>query len=167
MKLYLIPVLVLSLAAATFAEEKVTLTGVHNCCKKCTDGINKAVATAPGVTATVEKTTVTLTAANSADVQKAVDALNAAGYTGKSDSADVKVAPPAGPDSQVTSLTVSGTHVCCGKCVKAIQAALKTVPGVKSDTVTKGTDTFKVEGDFNGKAVMEALAAAGFTGTAK
>jgi copper chaperone CopZ len=166
MKLHLIPVIILSLAASTFAEEKVTLSNVHNCCKKCTDGLKKAVATAPGVNAKIEKSTVVLTAASKDELQKAVDAITAAGYTGASDNADVKVVPGTGPDEQLTSMTVSGVHLCCGKCVTGAEKALKTVPGVKSDTATKGSDTFKVEGEFNGKAVMEALAKAGFTGTA-
>jgi hypothetical protein len=40
------------------------------------------------------------------------------------------------------------------------------VPGVKSDTMATNAKSFTVEGEFNGKALMEALAKAGFTGTA-
>jgi len=166
MKLYLIPALILTLAAAAFAEEKVTLTGVHDCCKKCTEGLNKAVATAPGVTATIEKSTVTLTAADTSSLQKAVDAIVAAGYTGESDNKAVKVEPGVGPDEKVTSLTITGTHLCCGKCVKGVDAAVLAVPGVKSHTAVKGAESFKVEGEFNGKDLMAALAQAGYTGTA-
>jgi len=166
MKLRLIPIIVLCLAAVSLAEEKVTLTDVHNCCKKCTEGLKKAVATAPGVTADIKKTTVVLTGDNKADLQKAVDAIVAAGYIGTTDSSDVKVTPGTAPDEKVTSLTITGTHVCCAKCVKAIDGAVKSVPGVTGDTAMKGAESFKVEGDFNGKAVMEALAKAGFTGTA-
>jgi copper chaperone CopZ len=166
MNLRLIPIIVLSLAAFSFAEEKVTLTDVHNCCKSCVKGLNKAVATAPGVKAEINTSTIVLTGDNKADVQKAVDAIIAAGYTGTTDSSDVKVTPGTAPDEKVTSLTITGTHLCCGKCVKAVDGAVKSVPGVTGDTATKGADSFKVEGDFNGKAVMEALAKAGFTGTA-
>lgn len=168
MKLKLIPVLVLSLAAFALADEKVTLTEVHNCCKKCTDGLKKAVATVPGVTAEVEpkKTTVVLSGASNADLQKAVDAITAAGYTGVSDNPEVKVPMPDAPDEQVTSLTISGTHLCCGSCVKDVEKAVKSVPGVQSDTATKGAESFKVEGNFNAKALMTALAKAGFAGTA-
>jgi copper chaperone CopZ len=166
MKLYLIPIVLLSLAAAVVAEEKVTLTDVHDCCKKCAEGLNKAVATAPGATAAIEKTTVTLTAADTATLQKAVDAIVAAGYTGNSDNAAVKVTPGTGPDEKVTALTITGTHLCCGKCVKGVDAAVMTVPGVKSHTAVKGAESFKVEGEFNGKDLMAALAKAGYTGTA-
>lgn len=167
MKLHLVPlVLVLTLASVAMAEEKVTLSDVHNCCKSCVKGIQKAVATVPGVKADVEKSTVVLTGGSDADLQKAVDAITAAGYTGASDKADVKVKAPSAPDEQVKSLTVSGVHLCCGKCVKAVNSAVKSVPGVKSDTATKGAKSFDVTGDFNAKALMDALAKAAFTGTA-
>lgn len=166
MKIHLIPLIVLSLAAFSMAEEKVTLTDVHNCCKKCTAGLKKAVDSAPGVTADIKKTTIVLTAATDADLQKAVDAITAAGYAGVSDNPEVKVPVADAPDEQVTSLTITGTHLCCGSCVKAVEKAVKSVPGVQSDTATKGAESFKVEGNFNAKALMAALAKVGFTGTA-
>lgn len=165
MKLHLIPVIVLSLAALAVADEKVTLTEVHNCCKKCTDGLKKAVASAPGVTADIKKSTVVLTGTSNGDLQKAVDAITAAGYTGVSDNAEVKVPMAVAPDEQVTSLTITGTHLCCGSCVKAVEKAVKSVPGVESDNATKGAESFKVEGNFNAKALMAALEKAGFNGT--
>jgi copper chaperone CopZ len=165
MKIHLIPVILLSLAATTLADEKVTLTHVHNCCKKCSDGLKKAVAKTPSVTAGIEKSTVTLTGKNTADLQKAVDDIVAAGYTGTSDNAEVKVQPATAADEKVNSLTLTGVHLCCGKCVKGVEEAVKSVPGVKSDTVTKGAESFKVDGDFNAKDLMTALAKAGFTGT--
>jgi copper chaperone CopZ len=167
MKLHILSIIVLGLvASAAIAEEKVTLSGVHNCCKKCTEGLNKAVATAPGVTAKIDKSTVALTGGSTEDLQKAVDAIVAAGYTGTSDNDKVKVNAGEGADEKVTSLTVSGTHLCCGKCVTATDKAVKSVAGVKSDTAAKGAESFKVEGDFNAKEVMAALDKAGFTGKA-
>ena len=166
MKLHSFALILLALASTALAESKVTLSGVHNCCKKCTDGITKAVGSVSGTSAAVEKTSVTITGSSAADVQKAVDALVAAGYTGESDNAEVKVKPGVGADEKVSALTVSGVHLCCGKCVTAAQKAIQTVSGVKSDNATKGVDTFKVEGEFNAKDLMAALAKAGFTGTA-
>lgn len=166
MKTPLIALIVLSFAAAAMADEKVTLSDVHNCCKKCTEGLKKAVAEAPGVTAEINKSTVVLNGASDADLQKAVDAIAAAGYTGVSDNEKIKVPTNEAPDEMVTSLTVTGTHLCCGKCVKAVEEAVKSVPGVKSDTAEKGAKSFQVNGDFNAKAVMTALSKAGFTGTA-
>lgn len=166
MKFALITLVLFSFAALASAEESVTLTDVHNCCKSCTKGLEKAVATVPGVTAKIDKSTVTLSGASDADLQKAVDAIVAAGYIGTSSDKDVKVTAPTAPDEMVSSLTITGTHLCCGKCVKAVEAALKEVPGVKSDTAKKGAESFQVEGNFNAKAVMEALEKAGFSGTA-
>lgn len=159
--------LALFVAAPAFAESKVTLSGVHNCCKSCTKGIEKAVTSVSGATAAVEKEKVTITAASDADAQKAADALVAAGYTGTSDNPAVKVNAGTAPDAKVSSLTISGTHLCCGKCVTGVEKAVLAVAGVKSHTATKGADSFKVEGDFNGKDVMTALAKAGYTGKAK
>jgi copper chaperone CopZ len=165
MKLHLILPVLLTLASSAFAE-KVTLTGVHNCCKSCIKGIDKAVTSVSGATAEIDKDSVTITAASTADAQKAVDALVAAGYTGTSGDAAVKVTPGTGPDEKVSALTVSGVHLCCGKCVTAVEKAILSVTGTKSHNATKGADSFKVEGEFNGKALMVALAAAGFTGKA-
>ncbi len=165
-RFHLIALALLGLAASAVADSKVTLTGVHNCCKSCAKGIDKAVTSVSGATATIDKETVTITAGSDADVQKATNALIAAGYTGKGDNSAIKVEPGTAADSKVTSLTVSGTHLCCGKCVTAVEKAVMAVPGVKSHTAQKGSETFKVEGDFNAKQVMESLAKAGFTGKA-
>jgi len=58
-------------------------------------------------------------------------------------------------------------HLCCGKCVKALNAALGTVPGVTGNTAAKGVKTFEVTGDFNDKEVFVALQKAGLTGQEK
>lgn len=166
MKHLLVAFALIGLAGAAQADEKVTLSGVHNCCGGCAAGIKKATGSVVGVTTELAGDKVTLGATNAEELQKAVDALVAAGYTGASDNAAVKVNAGTGPNEKVTSLTVSGTHMCCGSCVKAAKEAIKAVPGVKSDTVTAHADTFKVEGDFNAKDLMEALAKAGFTGKA-
>lgn len=157
---------IVAFAAVAQADEKVTLSGVHNCCGGCSAGIKKATGTVAGVKTELAGDKVSLSATNAEELQKAVDALVAAGYTGASDNAAIKVNAGTGPDEKVTSLTISGTHMCCGSCVKAAKAAIKTVPGATSDTVTAHADTFKVEGDFNAKDLMEALAKAGFTGKA-
>lgn len=166
MKPFLVALALVWSAGAAQAAEKVTLSGVHNCCGGCTAGINKALKSVAAVTSEVAGDKVSLSAATVTDLQQAVDALVAAGYTGASDSEAVKVNAGTGPDEKVTSLTVSGTHMCCGRCVKMAQEAILAVPGVKSDTIKVGEPSFKVEGDFNAKDLMSALAKAGFTGKA-
>lgn len=166
MKRILLSLAVLACVSLAQADEKVTISGLHNCCGGCANGIKKATGI-DGVKAALEGDKITFTAAKTEDLQKATDALTSAGYAGVSDNAAVKVNAGTAPDEKVTSLTISGTHMCCGACVNAARKAIKSVDGVKSDTITANADTFKVEGDFNAKAVMEALAKAGFTGKAE
>jgi copper chaperone CopZ len=147
----------LSLSLAAHAET-VTLTGVHNCCKKCDDGIIKAIKSA-GAEAKTDKSTVTITASDAAGAKKAVDALLAAGYTGKGAEA------PAVTDAKVKSATVSGVHLCCGKCVTAAEKAVLSVAGVTKHDATKGAASFKVEGDFSTKELATALNKAGLNGS--
>ncbi len=164
-KLLLLASLVAALAVQA-ADTTVKLSNVHLCCDKCVKGVDKAVS-GTGVTAQCDKAagTVSLTAADSATAQKAVDALVAAGYYGESSDAAVKVAADTGAsDAKVQSMTVTGVHLCCGKCVKAVHAALQKVPGVKEDTASKDSATFDVTGDFSPKDVFAELNKAGLTG---
>lgn len=151
------------------ADVTVKLSNVHLCCKKCVTGVEKAVGGVEGVKASVDQDdgTVGLTGPDAASVQKAVDALVGAGYYGTTSDAGVKLNSETGAKGEkVKSLQVSGVHLCCGGCVKAVQAALKTVPGVTGDTVVKGAKSFDVTGDFNDKEVFTALQKAGLTGKA-
>jgi periplasmic mercuric ion binding protein len=158
-----------ALATIARAESTVKLSDVHLCCKSCVTGVEKAIAKAKGVTATVDKDagTVTLTGADKATVQGGVDALVAAGYYGKSDSADVVLKDMTGAkDGKVASLMVNDVHLCCGKCVTAVQDALEKVKGVTGNTAEKNAKTFEVKGDFSPKEVFAAIHAAGLTGKA-
>ena len=158
-----------ALATAARAESTVKLSGVHLCCKGCVTGVGKAVDKVSGATAAcdAEAETVTLTAPDAATVQKAVDALVAAGYFGKSADAAIKVKDTSGAkDAKVTTLAVNDVHLCCGKCVTAVNKALEKVKGVTSNTAEKNAKTFEVKGDFNAKEVFTALQAAGLTGKA-
>jgi copper chaperone CopZ len=151
---------VASLTAVASAESSLTLTGVHNCCKSCAKGIDGAV-TGAGATAAIDGTTVTITAPDEAGAKKAAEALVAAGYYG------VGATAPAIADAKVKSATVSSVHLCCGKCVTAVEKAVLTVPGVTSHTATKGATSFTVDGDFSTKELAAALNKAGFSGGIK
>ena len=75
----------------------------------------------------------------------------------------------AGTQSRAEEVTVSKTHVCCGACVKAVEAALADVEGVsdaKCDRDTK-TITFTVANADAAKSGVKALADAGFAGVAR
>ncbi len=160
---------ILALAMVARAESTAKLSGVHLCCKSCVTGVNKAIGKVSGATAAVDADaeTVTISAADAATTQRAVDALVAAGYFGKSDNAAIKVADNTGAkDAKVASLIVEDVHLCCGKCVTAVAKAVEKVPGVTGHTAVKGVKTFEVKGDFSPKAVFAAIQAAGLSGKA-
>jgi copper chaperone CopZ len=167
-KLFASAILGLALAVSVRAADvSVKLTDVHLCCSSCVKGVEKAVGAVHGATAKadMDEGTVNLTGPDSATVQKAVDALTAAGYYGKSSDASIKVNSATGAkDQKVQSLQVEGVHLCCGKCVKSVNEALGTVPGVTANTAAKGAKSFTVTGDFNDKEVFTALQKAGLTG---
>jgi Au+-exporting ATPase len=164
--LSIVPVLALTLSARA-AEVSTKISDVHLCCQSCVKGVNKAVADIKGLTTAVDQDaeTVTLSGPDMATVQKAADALVSAGYFGKSSDASIKlVADTGAKGSKVQSLKLEGVHLCCGKCVSAVDKAVKAVPGVKEHTAVKNAKSFEVTGDFNDKEVVEALQKAGLTG---
>jgi periplasmic mercuric ion binding protein len=149
------------------ADSTVTLSNVHLCCGKCVKGVDSAVSHVSGANAVCDKeaSTVTLTAADKATLQKAVNALTSAGYFGESSDASIKVPAKTGAKAaKVQSLKVSGVHLCCSKCVKVVNAAVSKVPGVTGNTASKDSATFEVTGDFSPKDVFAALNKAGLTG---
>jgi len=153
--------------SAYSADVTAKLSDVHLCCKSCVKGVEAAIGKVPGATATVDKDegTVKLAGPDTATVQKAVDALTAAGYFGKSSEPGIKVSAQTGAKGQkVQSLKVEGVHLCCGKCVTAVDEAVKSVSGVKSQNAVKNAESFEVTGDFNDKEVFTALQKAGLTG---
>ena len=157
------------LASVAVADSSAKITGVHLCCKSCVTGVEKAIETVPGAKAAVDQDegTVTLSGADSATVQKAADALVAAGYFGKSSDSKIKLDAGSGAKGEkVQSLKIEGVHLCCGKCVKAVDHAVKSVPGVKDQTATKGAKSFEVTGDFNDQDVFTALQKEGLSGKA-
>jgi copper chaperone CopZ len=156
--------------SARAGDVSTKLTGVHLCCAGCVKGVTKAVDGIQGVTATASQDdgTVTLTGPDTATVQKAADALVAAGYFGKSSDPAIKINADTGAKGEkVKSLDVQNVHLCCGKCVKAVNTALGEVNGVTGNTAAKGAKSFTVNGDFNDKEVFSALQKAGLTGQAK
>ena len=153
--------------SAQAADVSVKLTDVHLCCQSCVKGVQAAVGQVPGVTASadMEEGTVSLTGPDTATVQKAVDALTSAGYFGKSSDPSIIVNADTGAKgAKMQSLQVDGVHLCCGKCVKSVNAALSSVSGVTTNTATKGAKSFTVSGDFNDQEVFAALQNAGLTG---
>ncbi|MFN0080233.1 MAG: hypothetical protein ACKVY0_27520 [Prosthecobacter sp.] len=163
----------LALTASVRAETTLTMTGVHNCCKSCTNGIIKAAADLKDVTVTPEGKTVTIVSKKKGDAKKAAEAIIAAGYFGTIEGDEAasksasKPAAAAKPEVKLTKATVSGVHLCCKKCEVAATDAVKAVAGVtKYDIVAKAT-SFTVEGEFAKADLTAALNAAGFAGDIK
>ena len=157
----------LALAASVRAETTVKLSNVHLCCKGCVTGVEEALGKVSGASASCDagSGTVALTAPDKAAAQQAVDAIVAAGYFGTSSDPAIKVIDRSrAKDEKVKSLNVAGVHLCCGKCVKAVNKALATVPGVTANTAAPDAESFDVTGDFNAKAVFTALNEAGLAG---
>jgi copper chaperone CopZ len=155
---------------AKAADLTVTITDVHICCQSCVKGVATAVADVKGLTAKADQDagTVTLTGPDTATVQKGADALVAAGFFGKSSDPAIKLNTETGAKNQkVQSIKIEGLHLCCGKCVTAVNNVLGTVPGVTGNTAAKGAASFDVTGNFNDKDVFDALQKAGLTGQEK
>ena len=149
------------------ADQTVKISEVHLCCDSCVKGVQTVVGKITGVTATVDKGagTVSLTGPDKATLQKTADALIAAGYFGTSSDSSIKLANDTGAKGvKVQSLTVESVHLCCAKCVTAVNDSLGTVAGVKANTAAKGAKSFTVTGDFNDKEVFAALQKEGLTG---
>lgn len=150
------------------AETTVTLSGVHNCCKGCTNGIVKAAADIKDTTVTAEGKTVTIVSKSKANAKKAVEAIVAAGYYGTSDVEEKASTTSSSPAAKkLSEATVSSVHLCCQKCANAMAEAVKSVPGVTEHTVASKASTFTVKGEFTEADLTAALNKAGFAGTIK
>jgi copper chaperone CopZ len=162
MKSKLLTLLAISaLTVAARAESSITLTGVHNCCKKCDNGIIDAVTKAGG-TAKTDKSTVTITAKDEAGAKKAAAALADAGYFGKGSEAATGLS-----EAKAKSVTVTGAHLCCGKCADAFNKAAMSAPGVTKSAAAKGDTSVTVEGDVSPKDLIAALNKGGFNAKVK
>jgi len=147
----------------------VTLSDAHVCCHSCVTGAAATVANMKDVTAVadVDKKTIVVTGPDKATAQKAVDALTGAGFFGKSSDASIKVNTATGAtDTKVSSLEVDNLHLCCGSCVKAVNAILADVPGYKTNNATQKATSFIITGDFKPTDVFAAFQKAGLTGKA-
>lgn len=169
MKLKFAFLMVLVMAGVTgsaLADASVTMNGVHNCCGACEKGITKAVTSVDGARVVIDGEAVTITGKNTPTMKKAVAALMEAGYAGTGEGID---APAAAASTKKLSgtTTVSGAHLCCGKCVKAVEGALKAVKGITGSKVESKAREFTVEGEFTEGELIAALNKAGFTGTVK
>lgn len=156
----------LLITAAAQAETTITLEGVHNCCKSCTNGIVKAASGLKDVSVSAEGKTVTVTAKSKSNAHKAVEAILDAGYYGQP--SDASALPAASrKDKKLKEATVTGAHLCCQKCVNAMTEAVKAVPGVTGYDIQNKSKTFTVTGEFTEADLLASMNKAGFHGTVK
>ena len=163
-----VAVAAVSLTAAAQAASTVELTDVHICCKGCTVAIEKSLAKMENVKPSIdqENGTVVLTAEDDKALQKAVNAIAKAGFHGKIDEeSKVQFVEAKLPEGKVQRLEIAHIHNCCPACTKAIKAAVAEVEGVAGDSLKPKATKFVVEGDFEAKAVIDAIEAAGFHAT--
>jgi periplasmic mercuric ion binding protein len=145
----------------------VTVTEMHICCGACKKAIEKA-GKIDGVQVEVnqDEGLAVLTASTYRDVQKALDEIAKAGFSGKieDDTQAGKVAFPEikTPDGNVRKLAVRHIHNCCRGCSEAISEAVESVDGVKEHNINPKKESFVVEGNFDAGEVVAALLDAGF-----
>jgi copper chaperone CopZ len=148
-----------------YAETKVRVSDMHLCCRACGNGVTAAVAEVEGASVVVhqEEGSVTVTATDSAAVQKALDAIGAAGYHGKTDHNELTIRDDSGAKSgKVKWVELTGAHNCCGGCNRAIKEAVSAVDGVVADTAEPKSTSFVVEGEFDALELVQSLYDAGF-----
>lgn len=152
--------------AGTAQAGKVEIKGAHVCCPKCVTAITNILKKVDGVSDAVAKPKgdITFTTTGDKATTAALTALLDGGFIGAAtdDGKEVKAeltSPKAGAKAE--EVTVTDTHVCCGKCQKAIEVVLPA--GAKAEFPDK--TTVKITGkDLDKAEILESLRKAGFNG---
>jgi copper chaperone CopZ len=165
MKIYLSLSAILFMATTGSAQAgEYSVSGVHNCCGLCAKGITEALTAVEGVTeinAKAKETKISFAAPDDMTARKAIAALAKAGFHGTVEGGKVKYRDNSGVEAgKIKSLELVGTHNCCPGCANTIKDILAKGEGVESHTLEK--KSVKIEGDFDGAAVVKALNDGGF-----
>ncbi|MEX0725891.1 MAG: cation transporter [Planctomycetaceae bacterium] len=164
-------VLFLSLSANSLFAGDVTIKSVHLCCGQCVKLVKEALKDVEGVsevTADTDSKVVGFKAANEDAAKNGIEALAKSGFFGTAKHGDEELEfPKSGAEKGAKADTVKLTsvHLCCGQCVKDVQAALKDVKGSTKIDVDRDAQTVTLSG--SGIVVTDAVAAlnkAGFYG---
>jgi len=141
---------------------QLTLADAHLCCGGCREAVITAAAGIEGVTVTTEGKNVMIASPDGAKALEAVKAINGAGYFGVP-SIEAFADKATYATAKTKTLTLSGIHLCCGKCVTMATEAIKSAEGVTEVIgVVKNASQVTVNGDFSPAALASALHAAGF-----
>jgi len=151
-------------AGTAVGETKVTISDTHLCCGQCIRAVDTTLKDMAGVKfqSRQSEKKIDITADNDEAAQKAIDALAAAGFTGKLNNDKLKFKPVQTGDGTVEKLELSGVHNCCGQCTNSIKKAVTSVSGVTGTNVKAKETSFEVEGKFKPGDVVKALLDAGF-----
>lgn len=163
--------LVLALSAAGTQAADVAIKGVHLCCGGCVKAAGNALSKAKGVSNAKcdrDAQTVSFTATDAKAAKGGLRALARAGLAG---SATIDGKATHFPHQRVKrgtkadTVTLRGVHLCCGKCVKAVESAANGVAGVTSVEVDKKKRSATLTGSgIDVNAAIAALNKAGFSG---
>jgi copper chaperone CopZ len=166
--------LCIAVAAGPAVAGEVKIEKTHLCCGACLKAVDKALDGVEGVSdvARDQKTkTITFAAADEKAAKAGIDALAKAGFHGDAKHGDKKIKFPgsgAKKDQKSNRIVLTGVHLCCGACVKAVAKALDEaeIDGVEGKACDREKKTVTVEGnDVVVLAVVKALNKAGFHGT--
>ncbi|RAA35543.1 heavy-metal-associated domain-containing protein, partial [Burkholderia multivorans] len=163
-----------SLASASLHTIELGVDGMH--CGGCTGRVQRALAGVPGVvdaTVDLERQAATITARETVEPARLVDAVGAAGYratvreavTG-SDAMAAQAGHEASPGAAATVLLdIEG--MTCASCVSRVEKALAKVPGVTRASVNLATERATVEAsvDVSAARLAEAVEQAGYGAT--
>ncbi|WP_081074073.1 heavy metal translocating P-type ATPase [Burkholderia multivorans] len=163
-----------SLASASLHTIELGVDGMH--CGGCTGRVQRALAGVPGVveaTVDLERQAATITARETVEPARLVDAVGAAGYRATvreavagSDAMAAQGKHEGSPGAAATVLLdIDG--MTCASCVSRVEKALAKVPGVTHASVNLATERATVEAsaDVSAARLVEAVEQAGYQAT--
>ncbi|MBU9688743.1 heavy metal translocating P-type ATPase [Burkholderia multivorans] len=163
-----------SLASASLHTIELGVDGMH--CGGCTGRVQRALAGVPGVvdaTVDLERQAATITARETVEPARLVDAVGAAGYRATvrdavagSDAMAAQAKQDARPGAAATVLLdIDG--MTCASCVSRVEKALAKVAGVTHASVNLATERATVEAsaDVSAARLAEAVEQAGYRAT--
>ncbi|MBU9248833.1 heavy metal translocating P-type ATPase [Burkholderia multivorans] len=163
-----------SLASASLHTIELGVDGMH--CGGCTGRVQRALAGVPGVvdaTVDLERQAATITARETVEPARLVDAVGAAGYRATvrdavagSDAMAAQAKQDARPEAAATVLLdIDG--MTCASCVSRVEKALAKVAGVTHASVNLATERATVEAsaEVSAARLVEAVEQAGYRAT--
>ncbi len=158
-----------SFAATALLADEIKVDNVHLCCGKCVTGAQKSLDGVEGISkvrVNKDEKTVVFEATDNKTAKKGLRFLAKAGFYGKSSVGELKFKVDKTAKQDAVALTKM--HLCCGGCIRAAEAAVKSVDGVKDATVDAKAGKIDLSGSsISLIAVLDALHKAGFHGTVK